>query len=984
MVVTAEGYVFYSSPTIQDYLGFHQSDVVHQSVFELIHTDDRAMFRRQLHFALKPAQTEGGEASDAMQSSSEITSNLINYNPLHIPPENSSFLERSFCCRFRCLLDNSSGFLALNFQGRLKYLHGQNKMAEDGTMAHPQLALFLIATPLQPPSILEIRSKTLIFQTKHKLDFTPTGVDTRGKVALGYTEIELCSRGSGYQFIHAADMMYCADNHVRMMKTRESGFTVFRLLTKGGSWLWVQANARLVYKNGRPDFIVARQRALSNEEGEEHLRQRKNRLPFNFASGEAVLYETAPSLDMASIPSQGKDPPKLPKMAEQIAVDPNSMLGSMLKQDQMLYGQGGPEPGPGPGPGPRPGSAPFPPTPTMEVPLEVPLEVPMEKAFLDSHALLNVPGDTWQLPSTSPSGTAVKPEASMKDMVETLQQIISDASLCQDLRDVMDVGQLELKEWENTLLRINLTSSENSVELNDILTEDIFSYVEGLFKENGLQIPSSQGGFGELPDCLPELELPGAISMGEGQGFNCQVPLPNGPQSQGGLVGMGYQDGTGMGGSAVAPQGTMKLTHMDPEIPLAQTVPTANMLNQALPQTNGQRNLCNGASLQGFNPAALPGQYSQAQAQAQAQRHLSNGPQQNGRTTVPQRRILTRQQDMLGQVHPSVTNMPRHPMPAAPLPSQPVAFQGQNRPLNQPNGQNGPWVASLPGSAVVPDGVLGTCGQGMANHADMALNPSAAACLQGHFSLHTQPSQSQALHSWHAQQQLPQQQLAQQQLPQQPLPQQQMLQKQQQQQQLPNHMSNSHQHLSNCYSQTTDFQRDPMSQQLSQNTQGFGPQNPTTATTGVYHAPQPGLVGAPHLSKNSCMFNNSPPAPATTPSSVVNGMGLNHLQSDGLLVHQKMKALLNHHSPPQQTSCLYQRSTTNPLATQDALNPLTCQLTTGLPTDDLLAHRQFLNCSDQTQITHPLINDSDRFQFPNLAKETTYFAKNSQANSCDY
>lgn len=32
---------------------------------------------------------------------------------------------------------------------------------------------------------------------------------------LGYSETELCMKGSGYQFIHAADMMYCADNHIR-------------------------------------------------------------------------------------------------------------------------------------------------------------------------------------------------------------------------------------------------------------------------------------------------------------------------------------------------------------------------------------------------------------------------------------------------------------------------------------------------------------------------------------------------------------------------------------------------------------------------------------------------------------------------------------------------------------------------------------------------------------------------------------------------
>lgn len=37
----------------------------------------------------------------------------------------------------------------------------------------------------------------------------------RGKIVLGYNEIELCMKGSGYNFIHAADMMYCADIHMR-------------------------------------------------------------------------------------------------------------------------------------------------------------------------------------------------------------------------------------------------------------------------------------------------------------------------------------------------------------------------------------------------------------------------------------------------------------------------------------------------------------------------------------------------------------------------------------------------------------------------------------------------------------------------------------------------------------------------------------------------------------------------------------------------
>ncbi|XP_036615333.1 aryl hydrocarbon receptor isoform X2 [Trichosurus vulpecula] len=342
LVVTMDALVFYASSTIQDYLGFQQSDVIHQSVFELIHTEDRAEFQRQLHWTLKLGQATDSAPQGQEGHGPSQTSGF--YNPEQLPPENSPFLERCFICRLRCLLDNSSGFLAMNFQGRLKFLHGQNKKAKDGSPLAPQLALFAVATPLQPPSILEIRTKNFIFRTKHKLDFTPIGCDAKGRIVLGYTEAELCMRGSGYQFVHAADMLYCADYHLRMIKTGESGITVFRLLTKENRWTWVQSNARLVYKNGRPDYIIATQRPLTDEEGTEHLQKRNMKLPFMFATGEAVLYKVSfpfpafmdPTPGRTKGPGAGKDSaPKQPQSQE--SFHPSSQLSAMLQQDESVY-----------------------------------------------------------------------------------------------------------------------------------------------------------------------------------------------------------------------------------------------------------------------------------------------------------------------------------------------------------------------------------------------------------------------------------------------------------------------------------------------------------------------------------------------------------------------------------------------------------------------------------------------------------------------
>ncbi|XP_070770150.1 aryl hydrocarbon receptor-like [Enoplosus armatus] len=342
LVITAGGTIFFSSHTIQDYLGFHQTDVMHQSVYELVHTEDQQELRRNLHWALNPPAAASAITQDSPQEMEpDSSSAVVTYKPEQLPPENSSFLERTFMCRFRCLLDNSSGFLALNIQGRLKFLHGQNQRQENGGKAPPQLALFAIATPLQPPSILEIRTKNMIFRTKHKLDFTPMACDAKGKIVLGYTEAELRVRGSGYQFIHAADMLYCAENHVRMMKTGESGLTVFRLLTKENRWKWVQANARLVYKNGKPDYIIATQRPLLDEEGGEHLRKRSMHLPFTYATGEALLYQSNHPIAGFRDGGHEKNGTKSKKSRTdrliRDGVDPGSLLGALMSQDESVY-----------------------------------------------------------------------------------------------------------------------------------------------------------------------------------------------------------------------------------------------------------------------------------------------------------------------------------------------------------------------------------------------------------------------------------------------------------------------------------------------------------------------------------------------------------------------------------------------------------------------------------------------------------------------
>lgn len=204
---------------------------------------------------------------------------------------------------------------------------------------------------------------------------------------------------------------------------------------------------------------------FSNAEGEEHLRQRRLQLPFSFTTGEAVLYDTGPTVDVAQF--------QFNKMFSNDDtsrdVTPGSLLDSFLKQDETAYTQ------------------------TFDSPL------PVDKVFMDSRALVSITGESGLAAATGDTAV-VKDEAkqSVMTVIDSLEKMAQNGDLCSVLQN-LDVADTEMMEWENALKRFKHDEDQqNSVssELDKILTNDLFDYIDAvLFKEKG-------------EDCLSDSLLP--------------------------------------------------------------------------------------------------------------------------------------------------------------------------------------------------------------------------------------------------------------------------------------------------------------------------------------------------------------------------------------------------------------------------------------------------------------------------------------------
>ncbi|XP_035229820.1 period circadian protein-like [Stegodyphus dumicola] len=250
LVLSSDGHIIYVSETASTHLGLSQLDLMGNKIYDFIHDGDHEEMTQVLKF------------QDEMPVRKSLSEDLE--------------VERSFCVRMKCILVKrnaglvNDGYKIIHFSGYLKLRSVQLQDADvDSTAIYkPQVVgLVAIGHSLPPHNITEIRMSTDFFMSRASLDFTLLYLDSSVFQFTGYTPQQMIEKKL-YHFVYGKDILQLQKDHELLIKKGQVVSKYYRLLTKGGGWIWIQSHCTVVHSSRtyRSHSLVALNYVLSGKE----------------------------------------------------------------------------------------------------------------------------------------------------------------------------------------------------------------------------------------------------------------------------------------------------------------------------------------------------------------------------------------------------------------------------------------------------------------------------------------------------------------------------------------------------------------------------------------------------------------------------------------------------------------------------------------------------------------------------------------------
>ncbi|TKR93741.1 hypothetical protein L596_008145 [Steinernema carpocapsae] len=274
LILNPNGEIYYVSENIELYLGFHQSDILHQSLYDMIHSEDRDDIRQQLQYDYKSQK------------------------------DFENAFEKNVCARFRCLLDNTCGFVRVDIRGKIIPLFGIPPPYSTEPVETPTTYGFAaVCSPFVPPLYIDQPVEDPILKTKHSLDFNLISMDHRVRAILEIEEGK--TPMSFYSFVHPEDAICVAEAHKEVAKNSASGLLIYRLISSESRiTYYFQSSCRMFFKNGKPEAIGLTHRMLTEVEGTILLEKRSNLKAKLLSFDDSLLQSPQNLQSTAALPTQ--------------------------------------------------------------------------------------------------------------------------------------------------------------------------------------------------------------------------------------------------------------------------------------------------------------------------------------------------------------------------------------------------------------------------------------------------------------------------------------------------------------------------------------------------------------------------------------------------------------------------------------------------------------------------------------------------------